>query len=170
MISECGADEVEAALPDMQGGMRPKLQACVEAIHGGVTYAHIIDGRAAALAAARAVHGRRHRHEGEARVMSLAPTYARYPVEFASGSGCVLRDSEGNEYLDFLAGIAVNNVGHCHPRVVEAIREQAGRLIHVSNLFYTARERVAGRRGWSSARSAATCSSATPARRPTRPR
>lgn len=69
---------------------------------------------------------------------ALAPTYARYPVEFVSGSGCVLRDSDGAEYLDFLAGIAVNNVGHCHPRVVEAIRSQAGRLIHVSNLFTTA--------------------------------
>ncbi len=45
VISECGADEVEQALPAMQGGMRPKLMACVEAIHGGVTYAHIIDGR-----------------------------------------------------------------------------------------------------------------------------
>jgi acetylglutamate kinase len=45
VISECGADEVEAALPAMQGGMRPKLQACVDAIHGGVTFAHIIDGR-----------------------------------------------------------------------------------------------------------------------------
>jgi acetylornithine/N-succinyldiaminopimelate aminotransferase len=78
--------------------------------------------------------------------MTLAPTYARYPVEFVSGSGCTLRDSEGNEYLDLLAGIAVNNVGHCHPRVVSAIREQAGRLIHVSNLFTTAENVALGDR------------------------
>ncbi len=69
--------------------------------------------------------------------MTLAPTYARYPVEIASGSGCVLVDSEGNEYLDFLSGIAVNNLGHCHPRVVAAVQEQVARLIHVSNLFNT---------------------------------
>ena len=65
------------------------------------------------------------------------PTYVRNPVEFVRGSGCRLWDSEGNEYLDFLAGISVLNVGHCHPRVVEAIQEQAGRLTHVSNLYYT---------------------------------
>jgi len=69
--------------------------------------------------------------------MSLAPTYARYPVEFVSGSGCVLTDSEGHEYLDFLSGISVNNVGHCHPQVVAAVQEQVGRLMHVSNLFTT---------------------------------
>ena len=68
---------------------------------------------------------------------ALAPTYARYPVEFVSGHGCVLVDSEGAEYLDFLSGIAVNNCGHCHPRVVAAIQEQVSRLIHVSNLFTT---------------------------------
>jgi predicted acetylornithine/succinylornithine family transaminase len=71
-------------------------------------------------------------------VSALAPTYARYPVEFASGSGCVLRDSEGNEYLDFLSGISVCNTGHCHPRVVAAVQEQVARLMHVSNLFTTA--------------------------------
>jgi predicted acetylornithine/succinylornithine family transaminase len=69
---------------------------------------------------------------------ALAPTYARYPVEFASGEGCVLRDAAGAEYLDFLSGIGVCNTGHCHPAVVRAVREQAGRLIHVSNLFTTA--------------------------------
>jgi predicted acetylornithine/succinylornithine family transaminase len=68
---------------------------------------------------------------------ALAPTYARFPVEFASGSGCVLRDADGVEYLDFLSGIGVCNTGHCHPAVVAAVREQAGRLMHVSNLFTT---------------------------------
>jgi acetylornithine/N-succinyldiaminopimelate aminotransferase len=71
-------------------------------------------------------------------VTALAPTYARYPVEFASGSGCVLVDSDGAEYLDFLAGISVCNTGHCHPHVVAAIQEQAGRLMHVSNLYWNA--------------------------------
>jgi predicted acetylornithine/succinylornithine family transaminase len=64
-------------------------------------------------------------------------TYARNPVEFVRGEGTRLWDEEGNEYLDFLTGISVAQLGHCHPRVVEAIRAQAGRLIHVGNLFYT---------------------------------
>ncbi|HTP23510.1 MAG TPA: acetylornithine/succinylornithine family transaminase [Solirubrobacteraceae bacterium] len=65
------------------------------------------------------------------------PTYVRNPVQFVRGSGVRLWDADGNEYLDFLAGISVLNVGHCHPRVVEAVRDQAGRLSHVSNLYYT---------------------------------
>jgi acetylornithine/N-succinyldiaminopimelate aminotransferase len=69
---------------------------------------------------------------------AIAPTYARFPVEFVSGSGAVLVDDEGVEYLDFLSGIAVCNTGHCHPHVVAAVQEQAARLMHVSNLFYTA--------------------------------
>ena len=64
-------------------------------------------------------------------------TYRRAPVEFVRGEGALLWDAEGKEYLDFLAGISVCSVGHCHPAVVEAVREQAGRLMHVSNLFYT---------------------------------
>ncbi len=64
-------------------------------------------------------------------------TYVRNPVQFVRGEGCRLWDADGNEYLDFLAGISVLNVGHCHPRVVETIRRQAGMLTHVSNLFYT---------------------------------
>ncbi len=64
-------------------------------------------------------------------------TYARNPVQFLRGAGARLWDEEGNEYLDFLAGISVLNVGHCHPRVVEAVREQAARLTHATNLYYT---------------------------------
>jgi acetylornithine/N-succinyldiaminopimelate aminotransferase len=65
-------------------------------------------------------------------------TYARNPVQFVRGEGVRLWDEDGEEYLDFLAGISVLNVGHCHPRVVEAVREQAGRLTHATNLYYTA--------------------------------
>jgi acetylornithine/N-succinyldiaminopimelate aminotransferase len=67
----------------------------------------------------------------------LMRTYKRAPVEFVRGEGALLWDTEGREYLDFLAGISVCSVGHCNPDVVEAVREQAGRLMHTSNLFYT---------------------------------
>jgi acetylornithine/N-succinyldiaminopimelate aminotransferase len=67
----------------------------------------------------------------------LMQTYRRAPVEFVRGEGALLWDSEGKEYLDFLAGISVCSVGHCNPAVVEAVRDQAGRLMHVSNLFFT---------------------------------
>jgi acetylornithine/N-succinyldiaminopimelate aminotransferase len=64
-------------------------------------------------------------------------TYTRYPAAMMKGSGCRLTDADGKEYLDFLAGIAVCALGHCHPLVTEAIRRQAGELVHVSNLYYT---------------------------------
>ena len=65
----------------------------------------------------------------------LMNTYRRAPVVFERGEGVRLWDCDGREYLDFLAGIAVCSLGHAHPRVVEAIRRQAGRLMHVSNLY-----------------------------------
>ncbi|MEX1063125.1 MAG: aspartate aminotransferase family protein [Balneolaceae bacterium] len=64
-------------------------------------------------------------------------TYKRYPVTLTRGLGSRVWDIDGNEYIDALAGIGVNSVGHCHPRVVEAIREQAGLVIHISNLYYS---------------------------------
>ena len=67
----------------------------------------------------------------------VAGTYARYPVTFVRGEGTTLWDADGKAYTDFLSGIAVCNLGHCHPKVTEALRRQAGTLIHVSNLFYT---------------------------------
>jgi acetylornithine/N-succinyldiaminopimelate aminotransferase len=62
--------------------------------------------------------------------------YGRYPIVAVKGKGCRVWDADGKEYLDFLAGIAVNNLGHCHPRIVEALRKQAGEMIHCSNLYH----------------------------------
>jgi predicted acetylornithine/succinylornithine family transaminase len=67
----------------------------------------------------------------------LMRTYARAPVVFVRGEGARLWDADGREYLDFLSGISVCSLGHCHPAVVEAVREQAGELMHVSNLFHS---------------------------------
>ena len=68
----------------------------------------------------------------------VAPTYNRQPALFVQGSGAILWDNRGNEYLDFLAGIAVNSLGHCHPAIVTAITRQAQQLIHTSNVLLTA--------------------------------
>lgn len=66
----------------------------------------------------------------------LMNTYKRPPIVFTRGRGCRVYDSTGHEYLDFLAGIAVNALGHAHPRLVRTIRREAGRAIHTSNLFH----------------------------------
>lgn len=63
--------------------------------------------------------------------------YARLDVEFVRGSGVHLYDAESNEYLDFLSGLGVNSLGHCHPAIVEAVERQTRELIHVSNLFWS---------------------------------
>ena len=68
---------------------------------------------------------------------NIIGTYRRQPVVFVRGEGAHLWDTEGKEYVDFVAGIAVCSLGHSHPKVVEAIRKQAGTLMHVSNLYYT---------------------------------
>ncbi|HEV7942932.1 MAG TPA: acetylornithine/succinylornithine family transaminase [Solirubrobacteraceae bacterium] len=68
---------------------------------------------------------------------SVVGSYVRLPVQFVRGEGARLYDEHGEEYLDFLCGIGVTNLGHCHLRVVAAVREQVGTLMHVSNLFYT---------------------------------
>jgi len=67
----------------------------------------------------------------------MAATYQRFPVVFEKGSGCNLWDTEGRSYTDFVAGIAVCNLGHAHARVSEAVSRQAQTLLHVSNLYYT---------------------------------
>jgi acetylornithine/N-succinyldiaminopimelate aminotransferase len=65
------------------------------------------------------------------------PTYPRAPVEFVRGEGSLLWDSDGREYLDLFSGLSVHNAGHCHPRIVAAIGEQAATLAGTSNLFYS---------------------------------
>ncbi len=64
-------------------------------------------------------------------------TYGRQPIVLSKGTGALVQDIYGKEYIDCVAGIAVNNVGHCHPTVVRAIQAQVEKLMHVSNLYYT---------------------------------
>jgi len=66
----------------------------------------------------------------------ITRTYGRYPLVAVKGKGCRLEDAEGKSYLDFLAGVAVNNIGHCHPKVVAALKDQAEQLLHCSNYFH----------------------------------
>ena len=66
----------------------------------------------------------------------VAQTYGRYPIGLVRGKGSSVWDASGKKYIDFVAGLAVDNLGHCHPNVVSAIRKQAGRLLHVSNLYH----------------------------------
>lgn len=65
----------------------------------------------------------------------VLPTYGRFPLVPVRGAGCRIWDDAGKSYLDFCMGIAVCSLGHCHPTLVEAIRHQAGELMHVSNLY-----------------------------------
>ncbi|MDZ7680704.1 MAG: aspartate aminotransferase family protein [Fodinibius sp.] len=65
------------------------------------------------------------------------PVYNRYPVTLTKGRGAYVWDDNGNKYLDALAGIAVNSLGHCHPKVVEAVQEQVEQLMHISNFYYS---------------------------------
>jgi acetylornithine/N-succinyldiaminopimelate aminotransferase len=96
---------------------------------GAIKMAKKSSGRKGNSSAARArAHEARH----------LMNTYKRPPIVFTHGRGCRVYDSSGREYLDFLAGIAVNALGHAHPRLVRAIRREAGRAIHTSNLFHNA--------------------------------
>ena len=66
----------------------------------------------------------------------LLSTYNRYPVAFERGKGVFLFDFEGKKYLDFVAGLGVNALGHAHPRIVKAVKDQVGKVVHLSNLYY----------------------------------
>jgi len=83
------------------------------------------------------LNGTRNREFMERASRSLFPNYRQFPVVFARGEGTRLWDTDGKEYVDLVAGIATCNLGHCHPEVTRAICEQAGRLVHVSNWYFT---------------------------------
>ena len=68
---------------------------------------------------------------------NIFQTYKRNPVLFVRGKGKYLWDDKGKKYLDFFSGISVSSVGHCHPKIVRAIKIQSEKLIHASNLYYT---------------------------------
>jgi acetylornithine/N-succinyldiaminopimelate aminotransferase len=76
---------------------------------------------------------------------ALMPNYRRWPVAFVEGQGMRLWDAEGREYLDFVAGIAVDVLGHCHPHHVRAIQQQATKLLHISNLYHIPQQAELGR-------------------------
>ena len=79
-------------------------------------------------------------------IPAVMPTYARYDIAFDHGEGAYLWDTQGRRFLDFGAGIAVASLGHCHPHLVEAIRDQVGKLMHTSNLYHIpGQERLAER-------------------------
>lgn len=85
--------------------------------------------------------------------LRVMPTYRRLPVTFVRGSGIWLEDDSGRKYLDFVAGIAVTALGHSHPAVTAAVSDQAARLVHTSNLYYTEpmaklADRLCGLLGW----------------------
>src|SRR5207247_6153894 len=81
----------------------------------------------------------------------LPPTHSRQLVVMTHGRGACVFDSTGKKYLDFLGGIAVNALGHAHPRIVRVIRREAARAIHLSNLYHNAYQGPLARKlaGWS---------------------
>ena len=95
------------------------------------------------------------------------PTYKRQPIVFTHGRGCYVYDSRGKKYLDFLGGIAVNGLGHAHPRIVKVIRREAARAIHFSNLYHNA-FKARSRKSYPSGPAWTACFSPTAVRRPSK--
>ena len=111
--------------------------------------------RASGRPARAGKHGAPKRAQADPRLLDaqkfLLPTYKRPDILFTHGRGCYVFDSKGKKYLDFLGGIAVNALGHAHPRIVKTIRREAARGIHLSNLFHNAFQGPLARKlaGWS---------------------
>ena len=136
----------------VHGGMRPKVEACLAAAQAGVP-AWIVDGRrpgavagAAASAAGAGTAFPPAASAGGPQDLTdmleldrayVMQTYGRTPLRLVRGRGSMVEDVDGKRYLDFLSGISVTNLGHCHPEVVAAITQQAALLGHTSNLYLT---------------------------------
>ncbi len=148
-------------------GMIPKVECCIEALNKGVAKTHIIDGRVKHAVLLEIFTRVRNRHRGgaaprqgvgaerncaqrrwrqgsmnnaeiiELTHRNMVDVYGCLPLAFARGHGSYLYDADGNRYLDFFCGLAVTSLGHGNPRVVRAIKEQAEKLTHVSNVFHT---------------------------------
>lgn len=133
----------------ISGGMIPKTEACVEAIRGGVRKAHIISGLYShalllEIFTDEGVGTEILRDQGAQFTTSevqaefdeyVVANYTRLPIVPVRGAGSLLWDCAGNRYIDLFPGWAVNGLGHCHPRVVKALKEQAENLLHVPNNF-----------------------------------
>ena len=126
-------------------------QACLDAIYGGVTYAHIVDGRVPhSLLLELFTDAGRARRSGRRGERCADPQLRALRRRVRARRGRARCGTPtGREYLDFLSGIGVCNTGHCHPHVVAAVQEQAARLLHVSNLFYTEPMTCGSPSGWS---------------------
>ena len=101
-------------------------------------------------------------------ISALLPNYARADLAFERGEGAWLWTVDGRRFLDFGSGIATASLGHGHPHLVQAIAEQAAKVMHTSNLYRIPQAPNASRSGWSMPRSPTACSSATRARKRTR--
>ena len=132
---------------NIDGGMIPKVKACITALSGGAKKAQIIDGRAehsilmevfsdegVGTEVVKTLNNIEIREQTDKYYL---PVFGRYPLALTHGKGCMVYDADGEGYLDFLAGIAVNSLGYAHPALVKAISEQAGKIMHCSNVFYT---------------------------------
>ncbi len=145
----------------MSGGMMPKLEACIQALKRGVGRVRILPAAEVEVLPLFYFTKHRMRHGGAAGMTAmtggtnktavsqlakvsqrerklLLPTYERQPILLERGQGVYVWDSTGKKYLDFLSGIGVNALGHNHPAIQRVIKRQAGRLIHISNLFFHA--------------------------------
>jgi acetylglutamate kinase len=172
LVSELDLPTARAMLEsgEVAGGMVPKLEACLAAVEGGVESAHIVgtrdpDGLLIELLTDRGigtmVRSRARRTVRNAPQSNGQPpgiesaiasseehlfrNYAREPVAFSHGCGTHLWGLDGTKYLDFIGGIAVSSLGHAHPSLKRAIREQAERYLHVSNLYHIPEQAEAAR-------------------------